>query len=249
MTAAVEPVPSIPALPVRDRVLTAARLNLVDAGQRISGPWLILAVIFAMNLTIFWTIRSTVEDGDGGGTGAFAAFFFIVASGYLVAMTQVMPFALSLGITRRHFFAGVSLTMAAESLLHAVVLTVLQRLEQVTDGWGLQVGFFTMGVLAQPNIVLQVLIFFVPLLTLGFVFIALGAVFRRWGQFGIWAGAVAGTLVLGGLVVLITFRQAWPAVGRFLVETPTLTLVAGYPLVLAVMAAVGGFLVVRRATP
>lgn len=251
MTAAVPSVPSapVPSAPVRNRVLTAARLNLVDARQRIGGPWLILLVIFAVNLAVFWAVRATTGGDDGVGTGAFAAFFIIVASGYLVAMTQVMPFALSLGITRRHFFAGTSLTMAVESLLHAVLLTVLQRVEQATDGWGLRVEFFTMGFLGQPNVVTQVMAYFVPLLTTGFAFIAIGATFRRWGQIGIWTLGVAGVLLVGGLITLITMWGAWSAVGRFFAETPTIALVAGYPLVPAAVAAAAGYLVVRRATP
>ncbi|WP_219905416.1 hypothetical protein [Actinopolyspora mortivallis] len=47
----------------------------------------------------------------------------------------------------------------------------------------------------------------------------------------------------------MTWREWWPAVGRFLVEQPPLALLGGYPLTLSVMAAAAGYLSFRRAVP
>lgn len=88
------------------RLAAVLRMNLVDARNRVGIPWAILALIFAINLAIFWAVQAGVGSTDGGITGALTAMFFIVGSQYLITMTQVMPFALSLGITRRHFYTG-----------------------------------------------------------------------------------------------------------------------------------------------
>ena len=49
-------------------------------------------------------------------------------------MTQVMPFALSLGITRRHFYLGTVLLVAAETLVSAIGLSVLLAVERAEAG-------------------------------------------------------------------------------------------------------------------
>lgn len=229
------------------RVLAVIRMNSVDAVGRIGGSWLILSAIFAVNLVIWWAIRANVDDAGDGTTGAVSALFFIIGSTYLIAMTQVMPFALSLGLTRRHFYAGVSVLVAVETLFHAVVLTALLGIERMTGGWGVGMDFFSMTFMPEQNPLLQVLSYWGPLVAIGFVFVAIGAIFRRWGQFGVWTAAVVGLLVVGAIVFTLTWQSAWPAFGRFFVDTPIPLLMGLYPLGLAVVAAAGGFLVVRRA--
>ncbi|MFP5072385.1 hypothetical protein ACLFMI_22305 [Pseudonocardia nantongensis] len=230
-----------------NRVLAVIRMNGVDAVGRIGGSWLILTAIFAVNLVIWWAIRANVDDAGDGATGALSALFFIIGSTYLIVMTQVMPFALSLGITRRHFYAGVSVLVAVETLFHAVVLTALLGIERATGGWGIGTGFFSMSFMPEQNPLLQVLTYWSPLVAIGFVFVAIGAIFRRWGQFGVWTAVVAALLVIGAIVFALTWQSAWPAFGRFFVDTPIPLLLGIYPLGLAVVAAAGGFLVVRRA--
>ncbi|ANY06216.1 hypothetical protein [Pseudonocardia sp. HH130630-07] len=230
-----------------NRVAAVLRMNLVDVRDRFGGAWVILAAIFAVNLVIWWAIRVNVDDAGAGTTGAVSAVFFIVGSTYLIAMTQVMPFALSLGITRRHFYTGVCLLLAIETLAHAVLLTALLGIERATGGWGVGMDFFSMTFMPVQNPLLQVLTYWGPLLTIGLVFVAMGAVFRRWGQYGIWAVGLVVLAVLGAVVVGFTLQNAWPAFGRFFVDTPVPLLMAGYPLVIAVIATVGGYLVVRRA--
>lgn len=231
------------------RVAAVLRMNAVDVRDRVGGPWLILAAIFVVYLAIWGAIRATVDDAGAGTTGALASIFFIVGSTYLIAMTQVMSFALSLGITRWHFYGGIALLMAAETLLHAVALTVLLAIERASGGWWIGMDFFSMTFMPVQNPVLQVLTYWIPLLTVGFVFVAIGAVFMRWGQYGVWAVAVATLVVLGAAAFGLTWWAAWPAVGRFLVGTPLPVLAAVYPLALAALAAVAGYLVVRRALP
>ncbi|MBC3189913.1 hypothetical protein H7X46_02405 [Pseudonocardia sp. C8] len=248
MTAATAAVTAPPVTTV-SRLNAVLRMSMVDVRGRVGGPWLILAAIFAVNFAIWWAIRVNVDDAGAGTTGAVSALFFIVGSTYLIAMTQVMPFALSLGIIRRHFYAGICLLLAAETLLHAVLLTLMLWLERASGGWGIRMDFFSMTFMPVQNPLLQVLTYWGPLLTIGFVFVAVGAVFRRWGQTGVWAVVLGLIVVLGAITFTLTWQNAWPAFGRFFVETPVLLLMAGYPLILAVVALAGGYLVVRRARP
>lgn len=235
--------------PVRNRVLTAARLNTVGAGQRLAIPWLVVGAAFLINLLIFSLIRANTDSDDTSVTGAVAAMYFTAAAAHLQTMTQTFPFALSLGITRRDFYMGAGLVLLAESLLHSVGLTVMLAIEGVTGGWGIDLRFFGVGFLVQSNPVAQVVAYSVPLLALGFIGMMVGTLFKRWGQIGVYAAGIGTALVIGLLVVLVTWQQWWGSVGTFFTTTPSLQLTALYPLVIALLAAAGGYLLVRRATP
>jgi hypothetical protein len=58
-----------------------------------------------------------------------------------------------------------------------------------------------------------------------------------------------GSALLGVLFVIISsWQQWWPAIGRFFVNQPPLGLIGGYPLVVAALPACAGYLTIRRAT-
>lgn len=235
--------------PVHNRVLTAARLNSVGVGVRLAIPWMVVGAAFLINLLIFGLIRANTADGDPGVTGALAALYFAAGIAHLQTTTQTFPFALSLGITRRNFYLGAGLVLLAETIVHSVLLTVMLAIERSTGGWGLDLRFFGPEFVVQSNPLAQVAAYGGPLLALGFIGMMVGTLFKRWGQIGVYAAAIGTTLVLGGLVVLVTWQQWWGAVGTFFTTTPTMLLLAVYPLVIAVLAGIGGYLLVRRATP
>lgn len=235
--------------PVRNRVLTAARLNLVGAGQRIGIPWLVVVAAFLLNLLIYALVRANTDDSDVGTTGALAALYFTAAAAHLQTMTQTFPFALSLGITRRHFYLGAGLVVLAESILHSIALTVLLAVENATGGWGLTLRFFGVEFLVQSNPVAQVLAYAAPLLAFGLLGMMVGTLFKRCGPIGIYVAGIGTMIVIGLLVALVTWQQWWGSVGAFFTTTPTILLVGVYPLVIAVLAGLGGFALVRRATP
>lgn len=237
------------AAPAHNRVLTAARLNTVEIGVRLAIPWMVLGSAFLINLLIFGLIRANTDDGDPGVTGALAALYITASIVHLQTMTQTFPFALSLGITRRNFYLGAGLVVLVETLVHSIALTVLLAIENATGGWGLQLRFFGVGFMVQSNPVAQVVAYAAPLLALGLIAMMIGTLFKRWGQIGVYAAAIGTTLVLGGLVALVTWQQWWGAVGSFFTTTPSLVLLGVYPLVIAVLAGLGGFALVRRATP
>ena len=234
---------------MKNRVLTAARLNTVGAVLRLGMPWAIVGVALLINIVIFALVRANVTDGETGVTGALTALYVFIFVAYLQTMTQSFPFALSLGVTRRNFYLGAGLTVLAETLLHAVLLTVLLAIERATGGWGVDVSFFGVGFLMQPNPLLQFFAYWAPMVAMGFLGVVAGTVFKRWGQYGLYVAGIASLLVFGGLAILVSWQQWWPAVGEFFTSTPELVLIGLYPLVLAAVAAGGGFLLLRRATP
>ena len=77
----------------------------------------------------------------------------------------------------------------------------------------------------------------------------MGTVFKRWGQSGMYTLSTASLLLGCGAGLLVTWRHAWGAVGRFFTDTNTLALTSGYPLVLAVALGAAAWVVLRRVTP
>lgn len=177
------------------------------------------------------------------------SIYIVVLISQLQTMTQVFPFTLGLGVTRRTFFAATSLVVAVQALVYGSGLALLELLERTTGGWGMSLSFYGLPFLRQDNPVLQVLVYAVPFLFMAFLGVVIGVVFKRWGQLGIYAMSVASAVLAGGLVILATTQDWWPAMGRFIADQSTFSLLVGYPLVLAVLIAAAGYLLIRRATP
>jgi hypothetical protein len=248
MTAAVQTrSPALDTPGRRRRPLTVARMQLVNLPVQLGMPWLILGLAFAVNLVIFALVPDP-PPGEPKVTGGLMSIYIFVVVAHLVTMTQVFPFALGLSVTRRDFFTGTALFIVAQSAVQGLLLTLLLALEQATAGWAMGLHFFGIPFVVQPNWVLQWLIYTVPFLLFSFVSILAGTILKRFGQLGMWVASV-GLLLLGGIAaVLVTWQQAWPAVGRFFADTPATALFAGYPTILAVVAAAAAYLFLRRAT-
>lgn len=229
-----------------NRPLAVARIQLVAWPTAIGWPLGILAIAFAVNLLVFAAIAGEPADATTGGQASIYVVFFVT---YLQSVSQVFPFLSGLSVTRRAYFAGTALLVLAQSVLFALLLLLLLGVEIVSGGWGLGMDFFGIGYLRQENVVLQLAVYTVPFLAMGFLGMFLGVVFRRWGTNGMFALALLVLAVLGAVVALVTWRQAWPTVGRWFVDTPPLAMVAGWPLVLAVLLAALAYLGLRRTEP
>lgn len=233
--------------PVR-RVIDVARIQTVNINTLVMWPVGILALVLAVNYALFALIGD-VAPPDGRSTGALTSIYVVVAITHAQTITQLFPFALGISITRRVFYTGAALVVTVQALAAGLLVTVLELVERATGGWGLNLKFFGLEFLTQDNFFVQWLAYTVPFIALSAICIFCATVFKRWGQSGLLVMGVV-TMLLGAAAgLLITLQHAWPAIGRFFVDTPTLALTAGYPLIIAVVAMVGGYLLIRRATP
>jgi hypothetical protein len=230
------------------RVYDVARIQAVNWFWIFAFPLVLLLVILLLNLGIFAAIGE-VAPPDGRSTGALMSIYFVMVVTHLQTMTQVFPFALGLSVTRRAFYAGTGLVVGAQSVLFGVLLVVFGRIEAATDGWGLDLRFFGLPFLLQDNLLAQWLVYTVPFLTLSAVGVFAGVVFKRWGQPGVYVLTLGSAVLLAGAAMIVTWQRWWPAVGSFFTDQPTFALLAGYPLVIAVVLGAGGWLALRRATP
>jgi hypothetical protein len=232
-----------------NRVLQAARLHVVHPLIIIGVPWMVVLSSFAINELIWGFGHLSQQPGKGGGTGGVLALYVTVSIVFLQSVTQLFPFALSLGLSRRIFAAGTVLMALAQAAAYAVVLTVLIRLEDASGGWWTGLHFF--GPLGIDRLAVIAQFGLVFCLMLGFMLlgIAIGAVHKRWGAAGLYTLAIAALLVLGGAAVVVTAVGVWAAFGSWFVGTPALALSAIYLGFTAVLAAGLSWTGLRRAVP
>jgi hypothetical protein len=239
------------------RISAVARLHFVNRWSAFVVPWLIMAFIFAINLTI-WIIV-LVSSGPAGRADAEQGLQYSGASFYIFVymavfavqtITFTFPFALGYGVTRRHYYLGTALAILALGVLYSAGMTILAQIEQATDGWGLGGRMFTafyFGGYDAPwwqrfVCFLAIFLFFM------FVGAALSTIYMRWRMNGMLLFGLIIAVVVVGAVALITLTQNWVAVGDWFVANGPTGVIA-WSLIPTALAALAGFFVLRRATP
>jgi len=228
------------------RILSVIRVQLVGWPNTLGWPWLLLVLIFGVNYALF----AVIGDIEGGPkTGAVASIYIVMFIASINSITQLFPFTLALSVIRRTFYAAFSLLLLVQSVVFGTLLFLFKLVEDATDGWGLSMEFFGLGFLDQDNPLLQILVYTVPFIALGFLGAFIALFYKRWGMTGMFILTAAMVVVLGGLAVLVTWQRGWPAIGHWLADAPPASLFAGWPALLALALAGTGFLTIRRATP
>ena len=236
------------------RILNVVRLHLTNPWTTIILPWFILIAILLANIAIWWLILSNtptadiadVRDGLGySGASTYIFVYIMVVAVQAIAVT--FPFALGYGVTRRDYYLGTALTFLGLSAMFSVGLTILSLIEEATDGWGLGGRMFTTFYYGDgwPQ---RLFIYFTAFLFFFSVGMAAASIWVRWKANGLIAFFVGlGVIVIGG-AALLTLTQNWPAFGAFFANAGFVGSFA-WSLVISAIAAIGGFFILRRATP
>jgi hypothetical protein len=237
-------------------LVKVARFHLVQPYQYLVVLWGVLTFSFAVNLAIYALVpighnplgaTDPAVVPDGRYTGAVASFFIYFLVLGMQSIGRSLPFGLSLGVSRRSYYAGTALLAAALAVVDGLVLAVLQVLERLTGGWGVRMGFFRIPYLLAGPWYLTWVSSFVAL-TLLFVYgMWYGIVFRRWGLVGTVVFIAAQITVLLGAAVVVTWARGWTSVGHFFTGLTAAGL-TGVLAVLTVALLAGGQVTIRRAT-
>lgn len=211
-------------------------------------PWVIIAVVLGANLAILAIIKAQgVELPPEQFNGVVLNVFFFIAATYGVAMTQVFPFALSLGVTRREFFGGTLVAATGQGMLTAAALTAMSAIEHATNGFGLHLKAFSVVTYMTENYVLVFLGLTAVVIACAAVGALVGTVYLHWKALGVFGIALVVATAAAIAAVVITWRRAWPAVGGFFVDTPAVVPIIVLPLVLTMLLFAGGYGLLRRA--
>ncbi len=229
------------------RLLASARLHLVNPLVMLGIPWLVAGISFAINLALFALLDRGPDDD--GFTGGVASLYITVLVVFVQAVTQLLPFAMGMSLSRRTFYLGTALVALAQALHYGVVLATLIAIEGATSGWGVDLAFWGPGPLDVDGFAAQVLVSGGPMLAFTFVGIGIGVVMKRWGQLGLW-GLIVGTVVaLGALAILVTWLEAWGDLGTWFGDRSLITVAAALPAALALVLAGLSWGGLRRTVP
>jgi hypothetical protein len=232
-----------------NRVLAAARLQLVHPLVILGVPWMVGAISFAINWAVWWIVDIRSLEGDDGFTGGVSALYITVLVVFVQTVTQLMPFAMGISLSRRSFFLGTCLVAVGMTVGYGVALALLDVVESATGGWGVGLQFWTPSPLDVDGFLPQVAVSGGPLLALIAAGVGMGVVSKRWGPNGVWGLIIGTTVVLGAAAVLITWLRAWTDLGRWLANQSLMTLSVGLPLAVAVVLGVLAFAGIRRVVP
>ncbi len=237
------------------RLLRIVRMHFVNPWTTIGIPLIALCVIFAANLAIWAIIAASASPADLSDaqdglqySGATGYLFFYMAVVAIQAITRTFPFATGFGATRRDFFLGTALSFVALSVGYGALLTALGYLESATGGWGLGGRMFT-AVYFGDGPWYQKLFVFVGGMLFFFFLGALGAILHlRWRATGLLAAGGVIVVATVGAIALLVATNGWNFLGDWIV-TATPVDVVTWMLAATLLAAIIGFLVLRRATP
>jgi hypothetical protein len=235
--------------PRSSRIWRIVRLHLVAPSVFIGIPWLIVGTAFAVSLAI--GVLITVNGGTTGGQRYSWAvlspqWYLIVVGVQAVAMT--FPFALGFGVTRRDFWLGTAALFTLLSVVNAAAFTILVQLERATDHWWSGTHMFDAlwygtGPWYQDfftTFALQMFVFFIGAATT--------TLYMRWRVLGVLTALIAFIALLLAAAVVVTATDGWGDLWSW-ITTFTIPGVFTGVLVAAVLCGVGGYLVIRKATP
>lgn len=177
---------------------------------------------------------------------SFFSYFVVLGT---QSISRSLPFALTLGVSRRSFHSGTALLGTALAAVSGLVLTVLQAIERATDGWGLSIRFFRVPYLLNGPWYATWLTSAVVLFALFVYGMWCGIVYSRWGMLGAVAFVAAQVIVVAAGSVVVGFEH-WHVMSTAGGSFAGLTALGltGVVAALAVLLVAGGQATIRRAT-
>jgi hypothetical protein len=200
-------------------------------------PFLFLGLPLAALAGVF------AVDVARGGNAFRSGLVVVFISFFFTGVQRIgrwLPFSLTLGATRRSFYAGTALFGVSMSLVYGLLITGLQAIERATGGWGLSVAFFRAPPLLNGPWYATLLTSFVGLSALFVYGMWYGIVNRRWGMLGL----------IAFLVVQAPFALVYTLAARHSghLASPSALDLTGVIAALAVVCLAGGHATIRRVT-
>ncbi|GAA1859551.1 ABC transporter permease [Asanoa iriomotensis] len=227
-----------------NRILAVARLHTVVWWNQFIWPWLILFISLSANYLIFLSIDEAAPGKTS--TGGLSSIYIVSAIAAAIAISQIFPFALGMGVTRRTFYLATALVNVTQALLYGVLLYILNLIEGGTDGFGIGLHFFRVPYVDVSNGLLQIAVYAAPLLFINFVTMFVAILFVRFGTNGLFATVAATILIFGLLAALISWQNWWGDIWHWLSTQHQISLLVGWPALVAAVAALGGMAAIRR---
>ncbi len=239
----------------RNRILSVVKLHFTNPWTTITFPWIVMLTIIAMTVIVWMLVLANIADpgdqakaregfGYSGSSGFIFVYMIVVA---VQSINTMFPFAQGYGVTRRNFALGTAGYFVLLSAFYSVGLTILSIIEDATNGWGVGGSIFSVGYFGDTPLQ-RLFVFFAIMILFFFSGSAIAAIYVRWKGIGISTFFIALGFTIVGLGALITLVSGWDEVGAWFEATGLVGSFA-WSFVISALAAVGGYAVLRRATP
>lgn len=226
------------------RTLNVIRLQLINRQTFVWVPLIVLVSATVLSVLIYAMIPGDGPKYGGGGQAPLWYFFAIGIS----AMTLTFPFSQAMSITRRDFFVGTMLTAILGSAFLAALFLLGGGIEVATNGYGVNGYVFYLPWLWEAGPLGAFVVYFTLALFLFVLGFTGATIFKSWGPTVVTIVGVGLSLVLVGLVFLVTRLDLWVEVGLAIGDLGALGLALWGLAAVVVLGAVS-FLAFRRATP
>ena len=218
-----------------------ARYGLMMRANYLVLPW-VLPFSFAVG---------AVTSGRGyhhEAAGYLVSFFIYFAVQGWGTIARSLPFALTLGASRRSFYSGTALLGMALALVSGLVLTALQAIERATSGWGMSLQFFRVPYLLDGPWYATWLTSTVGLFAVFAYGMWHGIVQSRWGTLGTMAFIAAQVIVVVA-GAFVASSEHWRVAARAGSSAGLTALgLTGVVAALTILVLAGGHATIRRAT-
>ncbi|HEY6799096.1 MAG TPA: hypothetical protein VI121_00505 [Agromyces sp.] len=229
------------------------RLHAVNPAIFFGVPWIILGAAWAVTMVIGVIMmgagvpRAEMTEGMRYSWAVLSPQWYLVVVG-VQAVGLTFSFALGFGATRRDFWLGPALMFAIVSTVNGVAIATLVQLEKATGGWGIGIAMFDSLWYGQNGWLVDFYTTLALQLLVLFIGAAVTTVYMRWRMPGMLILTFSAIVVLLAAIAIATFTESWPAVFEWF---GSIGIVGVFTVVLAIAAlfGIGGYLVIRRATP
>jgi len=212
----------------------ALRIQLMKPSATFAVPWYSIGIAIAICTALFAVIGGEVSYSNRT-TGALAAFYLSGVGVQPWLATQLFPFSTALSITRRAFVRATVLLVTAETVLAGLGLALLNKIEIGTHGWFVHMRLLNLPYVHQDDYFTQALVYGVPMMALTSVTALLGAIFRLFGQLGLWLFFMALGAVSATVAAVLVLTHSLGHIAHFFGRQPMLADFALYPMVLVVV--------------
>ncbi|MBY6685829.1 ABC transporter permease [Rhodococcus sp. BP-149] len=234
-----------PTAPARDRIVSVMRVQTHYRTLAFAWPLGILAVIVG----ITWAVLSLVPDGSMSIKTGGATFVFIFGlTLFAQILTQVFPFTLGLGVTRREFFAATVAVAVVHALMFGIGLFALSLVESATDGFGVRMQTFSLVTPLAGSAAIELLFLIAAFLMCNLIGMLAGAIYLRWRVTGIWTAVLAEAVLIGAVIFVVTWQGWWGTITETIADAPRLSTMVLLPLLVASAAGLGTHVILRRTT-
>jgi len=164
-----------------NRMTGVMKIHWKDKWNWIYIPWIILLFSFAVNVFI-GVLTGGEEQINSGGLSSIFIYIFVCS---LIVQGQTFSFALGLNVRRTDYFAGTSMMGLLVSAASAIVLSFFSLLEKWSDGWGVNLHFFTIPFMNSISPIGRLGIYFVVLVHMFFMGLVISSIYRRFRRTGL----------------------------------------------------------------